>query len=171
MGFEPPFTAIHVDGYHEHLDTIEELHPMRKRFGTKHRFMERRWDGTLMPRTVEWIVRDALGATVSPEDVPWPTPRRASWARRGELVRLAAERGLPIPGSGGRGSYRWHRRIAFHGDNRAASAIENDLAGELDMLESRHLGALRKARLVDGWDAGDRSCERSWKDHRATRWK
>ena len=112
-----------------------------------------------------------MGATVLPDDVPFPARRRAFWACRTDRARAAMDRGLPIPGCGRRGGYGWHRSFAFVGDNRAASAIEADLANDLDMLESRHMAHLRKARLTDGWDGPSRSCERSWKDQRSTRWK
>lgn len=171
MGLVPPFTAIHFDGHCEHFDSIEALHPMRGRFSRKHRTLHRRWDGSVLFQENDWIVRDAMGSVVVPDDIPWPERRRAFWASRADRTRAAMDRGLPIPGCGRRGSYRWHRRFAFIGDNRAASAIEADLAGDLDMLETRHMAHLRKARLADGWDGPNRSCERCWKDQRSTRWK
>ena len=171
MGFETPYTAIRSDGHFEHFDTIEGLHHMRASFAAKHRNVERRWDGSVFLRDKDWIVRDAMGATVVPDDVPWPIRGRAWWASRADRTRAAMDRGLPIPGCGRRGNYRWHRRISHHGDNRAASAVEADLVNDLHMLESRQLASFRKARLLDGRDGPHRSIERCWKDQRSTRWK
>jgi hypothetical protein len=166
-----PLAAIHKDGTVELFDSLEALHPHRRSIHLKHREVYSVIDGEMRFAEHDWIVRDGFGAVVDPDDIPYPPRRKAFWARGKERARIAEAAGVAIPGTGRSHGYRYHRRFAYMGDNRAAAAIAADLTVGLDQLERRHLASLRQPRLVDGWDGPNRCTERCWKDQRRTQWR
>ena len=122
----------------------------------------------------DWIVRDAYGATVLHEDLPRTDAPRHGWLRRRLLeAREAAERGLPIPGTGRRrrysSGYRGFRR------NATMRAAESGLTADLRDwgVEGVHVGRTRTHLLPRVWDdVPYRSGRRGgWKEHRATQWR
>ena len=85
---------------------------------------------------------------------------------------MAAERGLPIPGTGRSHRYsRGYRSFRVNASMRAAeAALDGDLAdwGVAHM----HVGRTRRQDLPQVWDdVAYRWKRRSWKEVRATQWR
>lgn len=121
----------------------------------------------------EWIVRDHHGAVVLHEDLPRTNAPRHGWLRRRLLeAREAAERGLPIPGTGVRRRYRHgYRTFRFNIAMRAAEAALRDDLAEWGVPTAR-VGRIRSHTLPQVCDdvqwRSDRSC---WKNYRRTQWR
>lgn len=118
------------------------------------------------------IVRDDEGRVVHDRDIPLPErANRPRYLRRLDEKRLAAERGLPIPGTGCRRNSRYYRRYARNITMRA-----QDFALELDLeewgVEHLNVGG-RRAKNLPKWgdDVPGRMRQRSWKTQRATQWR
>lgn len=121
----------------------------------------------------DWIVRDDHGLTVRHADLPDDgVPRRGRSHRRAALVAAAAERGLPIPGTGGRRRYSsGFRRFAM---NVAMRSAETGLGADLEAWGVPHarVGRLRSHGLPEVWDdVAYRNKRCSWKEHRATQYR
>lgn len=121
----------------------------------------------------EWIVRDHLGAVVLHEDLPRTTAPRHDWLRRRAIeVQKAAERGLPIPGTGR--SVRYSRGYRAFRKNVAMRAAEAALDDDLEAWGIPHarVGRRRVPGLPQVWDdvpwRADRRC---WKDYRSAQWR
>lgn len=131
------------------------------------------YDGTLAFTRSEWIVRDHFGRTVHREELPDFRARRIGhFGRRDAAVRAAAERGLPIPGTGARRRYSaGFRDFRANISMRAAEACLADDLADWGVRDTR-VGRVRTHDLPQVWDdvawRGDR---RSWKDHRRTQWR
>jgi len=131
------------------------------------------FDGRTRVDRSEWIVRDDLGRTVLREDLPDFRPTRVGYfGRRAAAVRAAAERGLPIPGTGSRRRYSsGYRGFRCNLAMRAAEAALADDLADWGVPDAR-TGRVRTHLLPQVWDdvawRGDR---RSWKDHRRTQWR
>lgn len=180
--FTYPFTAIRANG-----ETIIAAGPTeaaafnRLRPGPRHVegylwITAMRADGPIWAERKthhEWIVRDAYGAVVLHEDLPRTDAPRRSWLRRRVIdARAAAERGLPIPGTGK--GHRYSRGYRGFRVNIAMRAAEAALADDLDDwgVANARVGRARSHRLPHVWDdvAYRYKCA-SWKDHRTTQWR
>jgi hypothetical protein len=120
----------------------------------------------------EWIVRDDAGRVVHGAELP-DFDRGVGWyGRRLRLAQEAADRGLPIPGSGKRSRYR--RGFRAFRINTAMRAAEAGLAADLDEwgVSHMHVGRTRSHLLPQVCDDVQwRSNRRCWKDTRSTRWR
>lgn len=176
-----PLVAIHHDGETIVADTREEaigfrrLRPEAKHVSHWRPFVGfRNGEAVYEDRTThhEWIVRDAEGGVVLHEELPERPRSPARWRRaRIEAVRIAAERGLPIPGTGSR-RRRHFRRFAMNVAMRADEAgLDADLAEW--GLEGVTVGRKRaKLKLPQVWDdVAWRRTVRNWKDCRDTQWR
>ena len=169
-----PVTAIRDDGFTMVATTPEEARDFnRLRIGDKHVEMSRHeWDGSTHYTYYRWILRDVYGDAVDPGDLPQPIRRRPWWTTRSEAARAAAERGLPIPGTSGRRSYRWSwRSFDMNIAARAADAALDDDLAEWGVEEFK-AGRRRHRKLPQVWDdVSHRHYDRNWKRSRRTRWK
>lgn len=120
----------------------------------------------------EWIIRDDEGRIVQHAELP-DFERGVGWmGRRLRLAQAAAERGLPIPGSGKRRRYGAGYRLFRI--NTAARAAEAALSTDLKDWGVSHMkvGRVRTHLLPQIWDDVPwRSNRRCWKDNRRTRWR
>jgi len=121
----------------------------------------------------EWIVRDHYGDTVLHEDLPRSDAPRRGWLRRRIMeAREAADRGLPIPGTGRRG--RYSRGYRAYRTNIAMRAAEAALADDLEAWGVPHarVGRSRAYDLPQVWDDVPwRADRRSWKHYRPSQWR
>ena len=110
MEYLYPLTAIHIDGHTELLYNIDQVHDFIHKYGQfydKHKYWHRRYvyTPTLHVEYVEsyhpWIVRDDRGRIVKYDDVCVQYPMYWHYNKRQAEVRKIAEKGLPIPGTGG----------------------------------------------------------------------
>lgn len=120
----------------------------------------------------EWIVRDDAGRVVHHAELP-DFERGIGWyGRRLRLAQEAAERDLPIPGSGKRRRYgNGFRSFRINASMRAAEA---GLAADLDDWGVGHMrvGRVRSHLLPQVCDDVPwRSNRRCWKESRRTRWR
>lgn len=105
MKYLYPLNAIHVDGHTILLYTQDDVDKFVREYGvwydihTEHYYD---WSAPLgyrqRCRINNWIVRDDRGRKVKFEDVQRPRDTRRHWL---EAQRVAAAKGLPIPGTGG----------------------------------------------------------------------
>ena len=169
-----PLVAIRDDGRTIIARTPEEAADFnRLRPGPKHAEAYTTYDGKLGFTRHEWIVRDHHGRVVLREELPCKDGGRTGWfTRRLNAARNAADRGLPIPGTGARRRYSsGYRGFAVNISMRAAEAALADDLADWGAPHAR-VGRTRSHDLPQVWDdvawRGDR---RSWKDHRATQWR
>lgn len=171
--FVYPLAAIRDDGATLIAETPEEaIRFNHLRPGPKHAQAYTRYDGSLGFIRHEWIVRDAEGRTVLHEDLPRQERRPGWYGRRIATARAAAEKGLPIPGTGK--SRRYSSGYRSFRVNTAMRAAEAGLAGDLDDwgVSHMHVGRTRRHDLPQVWDdVAYRWKRRSWKDTRATQWR
>lgn len=169
-----PVTAIRDDGFTMVAATPEEaaaFHTLA--IGPKHvevSFSD--WDYSKHTTYHTWVLRDAYGAPVDPYDLPGRRRRSSWWASRAEKARAAAERGLPIPGTGNRRSGRW----SWRSYKMNVKARAEDAALEADMkewgVEEFNVRRRRHCKLPQVFDdVGHRHYDRNWKRSRRTRWK
>jgi hypothetical protein len=177
-----PLVAIREDGLTCIADTPEEASEFNHlRPGPKHveaySYIQRiTSQGAVWGESVtrwKWIVRDDAGRVVLHEDLPrFDKPRRGWFTKRLVAAQAAAERGLPIPGTGSRRRYSsGYRAFAVNISMRAAEA---GLAADLDDWGVGHMnvGRRRSHRLPKVWDdVAYRSDRRCWKQHRSNRWR
>lgn len=118
----------------------------------------------------EWIARDALGRIVHAEDLP-TAPRAAIgwWNRRLLAARAAADRGLPIPGTGRHKGTAYRRTAPYIGEKRDMAAFAAELAEE--GLADRMIVRLRNVGPVPYEDGAWRRTQRCWKKQRRTKWQ
>lgn len=135
-----------------------------------------RSDGPVWRESVtrnEWIVRDAYGEVVHAHDLPDQGSRRRAWLmRRVDEARHAADRDLPIPGTGKK--HRYSRGYRGFRTNIAMRAAEAALRDDLDNwdLANAHVGRRRSHDLPQVWDdVAYRYKLTSWKNHRNTQWR
>lgn len=171
MPIEYPIDLIHRDGSIFRLDTPEAASKYRYSFDRHHRQAVRFWNGQHDDvRLVEndWIARDALGAVVDSQDIP-EAARRPWWLRALRETQHAAERGLPIPGTGGHNT-RYRRTV---GRYVAETARNLELDDELAEAGLSGMRVCRKRRIAHCRydDAERRFPQRCWKEQRRTRWK
>lgn len=118
-----------------------------------------------------WIARDSFGAIVDHADLPPKAYPKAGWWNRRQLTaQAAAERGLPIPGTGhARGGRAKRRQSAYVGERRDFCAFAQELAEE--GLQDRMIMRLRHVGPAPYDEGTWRITERSWKNQRRTKWK
>lgn len=180
--FTYPLTAIRDDGKTIIAATpIEAAAFNRLRPGPKH-IVAYMWiaairrDGPVWQTSTtayEWIVRDHYGKTVLHEDLPRTDARRIGVLRRRVIdARTAADRGLPIPGTGARRRYSsGYRDFRTNIAMRAAEASLRDDLADWGVANAR-VGRTRVHDLPQVWDDVEwRSNRRSWKDTRRTQWR
>lgn len=174
---EYPIHFIRRDGCVWTADTPEDAAGMGA--DRHHRQVVRRYDldGSIAWEHAiecEWIARDSFGRIVESRDLP-DAPRATIgwWNKRQIVARHAAERGMPIPGTGRHG--RCGRRTAFRrtapyiGEKRDFEAFAQELAEE--GLQDRMIVRLRSVGPVPYEDGSWRKAERNWKNQRTTQWR
>lgn len=107
MQYLYPLNAIHKDGRVVLLYTIEEARAFIGKYGRWYdRHVESYWGINQYglyreTKTNGWIVRDDRGRTVPVKDIEYQYPAYWWYNQRIAEARRAAEKGLPIPGTGG----------------------------------------------------------------------
>lgn len=107
MEYLYPLTAIHIGGHTELLYTIDEVHEFIRKYGQFHEnhvYWTGHWENHSWISVKcyhPWIVRDDRGRVVKYDDVCVQYPMYWHYNKRQAEVRKIAEKGLPIPGTGG----------------------------------------------------------------------
>lgn len=171
--FTYPLAAIRADGTTIIATTPDEAVAFRRlNPGPMHAEGQYDWQGRLIHFRHEWIVRDHHGRVVLHAELPDDRIRTPWYARRLALAQAAAERGLPIPGTGSRRRYSSGYRA--YRTNMAMRAAEAALADDLADwgVPDVRVGRRRAHDLPQVWDdVAYRTGRRSWKLNRLTRWR
>jgi hypothetical protein len=102
-----PLNAIHRNGEVVLLYTLDEVYSFIKKYGRFYdQHVEWYWyfvDGRYVEHNKpnDWILRDDRGSVVRYDDIPNRHDRYHYWNKRNAEIRKIAEKGLPIPGTGG----------------------------------------------------------------------
>ncbi len=121
-------------------------------------------------RINEWIARDAMGEPVTSKDWPHPVPGPGRYNRYYKQKVRAAQLGIAIPRTGGRGNTRYYRKRRHVGDARQAYNTVQDLKSA-ESVSSKSASKV-SIPLFDRWDSkARRDEERNWKSQRKTQWK
>jgi len=173
----PPFTLINEDGRTYVYDDMASLDAACRAGGisiaAQHKnylsYLDRLRVGQVF-RHCEWIVRDLFGRVVTTDDIRAARlPYRYLWDNCRDAQQMAAERGLPIPYTGGHRRGRWN----YYRHPRHMSVYRE---AEISRVLEREEGWKVRGKIHCGpnaWDdipARDYG-HRTWKRSRKTRWR